>query len=290
MKKTLLLLFILLNISINAFAIDILDEETQGAVSEDIISKEAIPEDIIPEDTVSQDITPEDTVSEKPVSEDADHEDSAPQEIASEDVGPKNTLSDSVSRINAIEDDEDKIKEWAKNSKFEYYVIIDKKNCSATVYNKEGDEKGTYEIGVGTEIGDDFNDTSGLLGKPKNTTPAGEYTLIENIYNKSAYGDLTLSLGGKANKSKTNKKVVAMHKVPKFRQKDRLHKFNDGNLANNRMSHGCINFLDKDFKEFTKYIHGGLSVYILPEEADNHLMLKKNSKGEYELAQTKYKG
>lgn len=270
MKKTLLILLILLTVSINAFAVDIPEEEIQDTATENI---------------VSEDIATEDTASEKPVSEDI-----TPEATASEDTVPKDTLSDSVSKINSIQDDEEKIKEWAKHAKFEYYVIINKKDCSATVYNKEGDEMGTYEIGIGTEIGDDFNDTSGLLGKAKNTTPAGEYTLIKNIYNKSAYGDLTLSLGGKANKSKTNKKVVAMHKVPKFRQKDRLHKFNDGNLANNRMSHGCINFLDKDFKEFTKYIHGGLSVYILPEEADNHLMLKKNSKGEYELAQTKYKG
>lgn len=265
MKKTLLILLFLLTASLNVFAVEIPDGEIQDTVTENIVS-----EDIAPEATSSENLAPEVT--------------------ASEDTVPKDTLSDSVSKINSIEDDEEKIKEWAKRSKFEYYVIINKKECSATVYNKEGDETGTFEIGVGTEIGDDFNDTSGLLGKSKNTTPAGEYTLIENIYNKSAYGDLTLSLGGKANKSKTNKKVVAMHKVPKFRQKDRLHKFNDGNLANNRMSHGCINFLDKDFKEFTKYIHGGLSVYILPEEADNHLMLKKNNKGEYELAQTKYKG
>ena len=108
------------------------------------------------------------------------------------------------------------------------------------------------------------------------------------MINKAAYGDFTLSLGEKANKKQASKKVVAMHKVPSFRAKDRLKKFDDGNLANNRMSHGCINFLEKDFKEFTKYIHGGFKVFVLPEEADNQLILEKNDKGKYELVQTKY--
>jgi hypothetical protein len=99
---------------------------------------------------------------------------------------------------------------------------------------------------------------------------------------------LTLSLGTKANKAKNAKKVVALHKVPKFREKDRLEKFYDGNLSNNRMSHGCINFLEKDFKELTKYIHSGLKTYVLPEEKDNKLTLDKNDDGNFELVQTKY--
>jgi len=200
----------------------------------------------------------------------------------------ENTLTDKVSQINLIQDDEQKVREWAKLSSAKYYVVINKKDCSATVYDKEGNEINSFEVGIGREIGDDFNDTKGVLGKAKNTTPAGEYTLITNIFNKSAYGDLTLSLGAKANKTKNTKKVVALHKVPKFRQKDRLSKFYDGDLANNRMSHGCINFMEEDFKELTKYIHGGLKTYVLPEEADNHLILTKNDKDEFELTQTKY--
>ena len=207
-------------------------------------------------------------------------------------TSPDNTkehaLFDKISQINLMQDDEQKVKEWAKFNAEENYVIINKKDCSATVYDKDGIEINSFEIGIGKEIGDDFNDTKGLLGKPKNTTPAGEYTLITNIFNESAYGDLTLSLGAKANKPKSDKKVVALHKVPKFREKDRLKKFYDGNLANNRMSHGCINFTEDDFKELRKYIHGGLKTYVLPEEKDNHLILTKNDKDEFELAQTKY--
>lgn len=201
----------------------------------------------------------------------------------------KDTLSKKVSMINLLYDDEEKIKEWAKIKATGNYVIINKKNCSATVYEKDGTEIKEFEVGVGREIGDDLNDTSGLTGKAKNTTPAGEYTLIPNIINKAAYGDLTLSLGAKANKANSTKKVVALHKIPKFRMQERANKFNDGNIANNRMSHGCINFVEKDFKEFIEYIHGGLKVYVLPEEEGNELMLEKNDKGEYEFVQTKYK-
>lgn len=202
---------------------------------------------------------------------------------AKEDV-----LSDKVSQINLMQDDEQKIKEWAKFNSEKYYVIINKKKCSAAVFDREGNEIKIFEVGIGMEIGDDFNDTKGLLGKPKNTTPAGEFILIPNIFNKSAYGDITLSLGTKANKPQNTKKMVALHKVPKFREKDRLKKFYDGNLANNRMSHGCINFLEEDFKELTKYIHGGLKTYVLPEETDNQLILMKNDKDKFEFNQTKH--
>lgn len=196
-------------------------------------------------------------------------------------------LPDIISQINLMQDDSQKVKEWAKFSSTDNYVIINKKNCSAIVYDKDGHEIENFEVGIGTDIGDDFNDTSGLVGKSKNTTPAGEFTLKTNIFDRASYGDLTLSLGQEANKSHSSKKVVALHKVPKFRP-ERLKKFYDGNLSNNRMSHGCINFLAKDFKEFKKYIHGGFKVYVLPEEAGNHLMLTKNDKGELELTQTMY--
>lgn len=195
---------------------------------------------------------------------------------------------DKVSEINAFDNDEQKVNEWAKFSAIGNYLVINKKNCSATVFDKSGNKIKTFEVGIGKEIGDDYNDTRGILGKSKNTTPAGEYTLITNVYNKSAYGDLTLSLGAKANKVKNSKKVVALHKIPAFRIKERKSKFYDGNLANNRMSHGCINFIEKDFNELKKYIKSGLKVFILPEENDNKLVLKRNANGDFELAQTKY--
>lgn len=248
MKNIILILLTLITITTNTFAAETTDNTAEEAIKSDVV----IEDDVI------------------------------------ENTSKEDTLSDKISEINSMQDDEQKIKTWAKISSKNNYVIINKKDCLAAVYDADGNEITNFEVGIGKEIGDDFNDTKGILGKPKNTTPAGEYTLITNIFNKSAYGDLTLSLGDKANKAKSVKKVVALHKVPKFREKDRLKKFYDGNLANNRMSHGCINFIEEDFKELTKYIQGGLKLYVLPEEADNGLILIKNDQNNYELAQTKY--
>lgn len=206
---------------------------------------------------------------------------------ASDDL-TENNLPDRISQINSIQDDEQKVKEWARVNSTENYVIINKKNCSASVYDKNGIEIKRFEVGIGKEIGDDFNDSEGIIGKSKNTTPAGEYTLYTNVVDISNYGDLTFALGSKAKKSKNAKTVVALHKIPKFRMKDRSKKFYDGDIANNRMSHGCINFIEDDFKELTKLVRGGFKTYVLPEESDNKLMLTKNDKNQFELMQTKY--
>lgn len=273
MKKMILILFVLIITTKCVIAVEIFNNVNAENIIEGMVKddKEIIENQKV-EDTNKDSIEEEETKQEN---------------IAEDDIN-KDTLSEKVSEINAMQDDEQKIKEWAKFCSTDNYIIVNKKNCSATIYDKDSSEIISFEVGVGEEIGDDFNDTSGLLGKSKNTTPAGEYTLIPNVFNKSAYGDITLSLGTKANKAKNSKKMVALHKVPKFRQKDRLKKFYDGNLANNRMSHGCINFIEKDFKELTKYVRAGFKVYILPEEADNKLILKKSDKNKFELMQTKY--
>lgn len=280
MKKIILILFVLIMTATGAFTIEIPDNVKKDAFYSEVFEK-------LKKDALSTEVSEKprkDTLSSEVL--DKSKKDTVSAEVL--DKVKKDTLTYKISQINSLHDDKQKVKEWAKLNSAKYYVIINKKNCSATVYDKEGYEIKSFEVGIGKEIGDDFNDTRGLHGKPKNTTPAGEYTLITNIVNPSAYGDLTLSLGIKANKGQSAKKVVAMHKVPKFREKDRLKKFYDGNIANNRMSHGCINFLEKDFKELTKYIHGGLKTYVLPEEEGNELMLVKNDKNEFELAQTKY--
>ena len=273
MKKIFFILLVLLTTSAAALA-----DEIQDSALDDTLTEQVKEEPFV--ETVEEEPLLE-TVEEEPLLDTVKDEPLV-------DTAKEEPLLDKASQINLIQDDEQKVKEWSKYNSAENYVIINKKDCSATVYDKEGNEIKSFEVGVGSEIGDDFNDTRGLVGKPKNTTPAGEFTLIPNIFNKASYGDLTLSLGKKANKTQDTKKVVALHKVPNFRQKDRLKKFYDGNLANNRMSHGCINFTEADFKELTKHIRGGLKLYVLPEEKDNKLVLEKNDKNELELTQTKY--
>lgn len=279
MKKFILILFVLLTTTTSAFPASILDEFIKNHLTNHILE-----EDIPDDDTADEYFEPEKLIKKEPIKV----EPVKVEAVKVESVLPKDTMLEMVAQINSLDTDEQKVKKWAKYSSKENYVIIDKKDCSAIVYDKDGHEIKSFEIGIGREIGDDYNDTRGLYGKAKNTTPAGEYTLIKNIINQAAYGDFTLSLGEKANKKQASKKVVAMHKVPKFRAQERLKKFDDGNLSNNRMSHGCINFLEKDFNEFTKYIKSGFKVFVLPEEKDNQLMLEKNDKGQYELVQTKY--
>lgn len=281
MKKLILILLILLITATNAYPTDISTDD-----SLDILFDTDKNEPIDLPLTNDPVIIPEDI----PNISDNDTTKTSSDILQDSSEKTKNeTLSDKVAQINLLQNDEQKIKEWTKLNSIGNYVIINKKNCLATVYDSNGNEIQNFEIGIGRDKGDDFNDTSGLTGRSKNTTPAGEFTLQTNIFNTAAYGDLTLSLGKGANKSTKSKKVVALHKIPKFRMEDRYKKFYDGNLANNRMSHGCINFVEKDFKELTKYIHGGLKAYILPEESDNKLVLEKNEKGEFEFVQTKYK-
>lgn len=279
MKKFILILLLLLTTTTSAFPASILDEFIKNHLTNHITE-----EDIPDEDTADKYFEPEKPLKKEPIKV----EPAKVEAVKVEPILPKDNMLEIATQINSLDTDEQKVKKWAKYSSKENYVIIDKKDCSAIVYDRDGKELKSFEIGIGREIGDDYNDTRGLYGKPKNTTPAGEYTLIKNIINQAAYGDFTLSLGEKANKKQASKKVVAMHKVPKFRAQERLKKFDDGNLANNRMSHGCINFLEKDFNEFTTYIKSGFKVFVLPEEKDNQLVLEKNDKGNYELVQTKY--
>lgn len=287
MKKTILILLILITTAQNAFGFNLFGKIFNFFTIKNNDETEISDEINTPGDIKAIEAVKATQAVKIPEEEEVPEEVKLPEPEKKPEIVKENTLSDKISQINSIRDNEQKVKEWAKLCPEKYYVIINKNDCSATVYNKDGSEVKSFEVGIGKEIGDDFNDTSGVLGKSKNTTPAGEYTLVKNIFNKSAYGDLTLSLGSKALKPKGSKKMVAMHKVPKFRS-ERLNKFYDGNLANNRMSHGCINFLEDDFDELTKYIHAGLKVYVLPEEEDNQLALKKNDKDGFEFVQTKY--
>ena len=64
-----------------------------------------------------------------------------------------------------------------------------------------------------------------------------------------------------------------MHPIPISRIKERVGKFNNKILSDNRTSHGCVNFQEKEFAELTKLMSQGSKVYILPEEQDNSLKL-----------------
>src|SRR5574344_821241 len=197
----------------------------------------------------------------------------------------KKNLSSVVSDINNIKDNKTKIIEWNKRVAKENYVIVDKKNCRATVYSPKGVAIKSYEVGLGQEVGDNFNDGFGVMGKIHRRTAPGQYTVQNtgsgSACDKSNYGKNLFALGTKGNMKGITSSRVAMHQIPTEDLKDRRHRFNDGNLKNNRMSYGCINFVKEQFEDMKKYLGNGLgtNVYILPEEAGNELKLGRNAKG-----------
>ena len=193
-------------------------------------------------------------------------------------------------RINAIPDNTAKIIEYNKlNHIKQNYILVDKKSCKATVYSPLGKPLKSFEVGLGKEIGDNFNDGFAYLGRAHKRTPAGEYTINrQKPDDTNEYGNILFSLGFKGNLSTKVKSIVALHQIPQSLTKERTSKFNDGILSNNRMSYGCVNFQTKDFAELTKFMSKDFKIYILPEEQDNALKLALNKQGQLEFKQTKY--
>lgn len=194
-----------------------------------------------------------------------------------------------IKKINSLADNKTKVIEWNKQNKTaKNYILVDKKTCTATVYSPDGKALKSFEIGVGKEVGDNLNDGFGISGKIHKTTPAGEYNIEIDHSEQEDYGKMRFSLGEKGNMSKNDDSVLALHKVPNSLVRERKHLFKDGNVANNRMSYGCVNFLEEDFQELQKYVGKGSKVYILPEETDNKFQLAAKKDGKLEFQQTKY--
>lgn len=199
--------------------------------------------------------------------------------------------------INALPTNTERIIAYNKefNSEGKNYVIVDKENCSATVYSADGSIIKTFEVALGRMIGD------GLLVRKKakddlNLTTAGIYTVNYKGTGEDGYAKLyddnilTLSNDALLERGVGNGETgVALHQVPNGNNAREEAMRKDGvSIENNRISDGCVNFLSEDFDALMKYIDGvGTKVYILPED-DNNYMCVKN--GELQFAQKKYTG
>lgn len=199
--------------------------------------------------------------------------------------------------------DENKIVEFNKLRK-EYgqkvgnYIIVDKKNCCAKVYNSDGDVLYKAEVALGRNIGDQRGCGYKQKGvKLKTYTTPGEYTITKEggkpgTSNDRLYGKEVLVLAGDHTKSiSKGKQTLALHRVPKT-EKGRIREcvFNNGTLKDNRVSFGCVNFLVDSFHKMRSLIRGrGTKVYILPEEKGNSLYLERQKNGEYKFFQKKYR-
>ena len=166
-----------------------------------------------------------------------------------------------MKRINEIQDDTSKIIEYNKKNAKGNYVIVDKKSCKATVYNKDGKALESYEILLGQDKGDDLSTAYAKdPSKRTYTTVPGEYEITGE---KTTFGG-TYHLGGvnyifdpdvemrsdapgSGGKKKFGGAYLALHGTanPKVRNKY----YDNGNLADNRQSMGCVNIpVDKFLK------------------------------------------
>ena len=207
-------------------------------------------------------------------------------------------------RINRIKGDKNRIIEYNKTHATGNYVIVDKKTCQATVYNKQGKPLKSYEVILGATKGDDlstaFADDKKLAHEGRRTVP-GEFKLGDR---KSTFGGLRATgdametfdpdvklrewAPGQQGKQKFGVAFQAMHGTADRANRDKY--YNNGKLSDNRQSLGCVNIpvhaLDEMEQKFG--IGTGSSLYILPETKGNELVLTKRKDGEVKFM-THYK-
>lgn len=207
-----------------------------------------------------------------------------------------------IIKINSLDTDTQRIIEYNKKHAKGNYVIIDKKTCRATVYNKEGRALDSYEVLLGQHKGDNLSTAYAKdPSKRVYTTVPGEFPLAgkTGTFGGTYYfGDMNGTFDpevemrpdapGSGGKRKLVGGYQALHGTanPKVRNKF----YGNGNLADNRQSMGCVNIPVDNLKEMEmKYgIKVGSTVYVLPEDKGNKLVLKEQEDGSVKFV-TQYK-
>ena len=202
--------------------------------------------------------------------------------------------------INNMKSDKDKIITYNRDIGHirDNYIIVDKKNYTATVYSPEGKVVKSYEIGVSNNVTDQLIEGDGHGGWKVRATSAGVYTANYRASGRDAYARtygnriLTLSNDGLRDKGIGNGETgVALHQVPKGRGGQlRAEKIRRPGVSaeNNRFSAGCVNFLPEDFDDCMSQVQGvGTKVYILPEDDNNYFCVKN---GQLHFTQKNYTG
>lgn len=209
-------------------------------------------------------------------------------------VNPKKIVdpkAEYVAQINKLGNDKDKIIEWNKdNYKYDYYGIVDKKSCKLLIYNKAGKVVKSLTVGIGKGVGD------GLANKIDNrNTTAGEFTLDEYSSPKTQVLDADEYAGSDGkyrfmglrgdNVGDDVNAQIAIHIVWQPEAKKRNMAIDSQDLADNRMSYGCVNLREEDYDEMHRYLGEGQKIYVLPEEKGNKLVLEKQPNGTYKFEQ-----
>ena len=165
------------------------------------------------------------------------------------------------------------------------FIVIDKKNCTSTVYNSQGDTLFINEILLGKSIGDN-NPIE------QNYTPPGEYKIVgkDKDYgekNKKLYSNRLMPIIDET--KARGDKFLALHQIPNNVYQIRARKLDNNTTQDNRVSNGCINYSKEDYDKMNSLINGdNTNVYILPEENDNFLKLTKKLWGKYQFKQVKF--
>lgn len=195
-------------------------------------------------------------------------------------------------KINSMKNSKTRIIEYNKKHATGNYVIVDKKTCKATVYNKAGQALESYEVLLGSTRGDNMSNAFGknpnertyqtvpgefTLGAKSNEF-GGLYTLGANSETNDPDAEKRPDYPGSGGKKKLGATFQAIHGTA---TSDRDKLYGDGNLANNRVSMGCVNIPVADLTEMEqKYgIKQGSKLYILPEDKGNSLKLERQVDG-----------
>ena len=220
------------------------------------------------------------------------------QRIDSSNMQDWDKIKTQQDKINNLKSDKDKIITYNRDIAHikDNYIIIDKKNYTATVYNPQGKVVKQYEIGVSNNVSDQLIVGNGRGGWKVRATSAGIYTANYRANGRDSYARtyndriLTLSNDGLKEKGVGNGETgVALHQVPNGRGGQvRAEKLRRPGVSaeNNRFSAGCVNFLPEEFDDCMQQIKGvGTKVYILPEDNNNYFCVKN---GNLHFAQKNY--
>ncbi len=166
---------------------------------------------------------------------------------------------------------EQMINQYYANRPDEGYVVVDKKNARMNYYKGKNLVK-SYEVGVGENAGDAQTVTK--VNKNKKTdwnagnksTGAGVYSISNIDPASKEYYDLP-SFNMKNDQG--IEVATSIHGTPVSRRS----RFNNNQIADNRMSNGCINGDCRDLKDMYKRFDVGTRVYILPEDEGNRFQI-----------------
>ena len=181
-----------------------------------------------------------------------------------------NKAKQAIDQLNQMPD-EQMITNYYANRPEDNYVVVDKKNARMNYYQGNKLVK-SYEVGVGANPGDAQTVTK-VNSKGKvdwnagnQSTGAGVYT-ISNIDPKSKeYYDLPSF-------NMTNDQGIEVSTSIHGTPIQRRSRFNNNNLADNRMSNGCLNGKCEDLTDMYNRFDVGTKVYILPEDKGNRFQI-----------------